>query len=310
MPEVVAVQSGPQGRASDSWDILAQQPSTPKPEELGERKEGPEQSLVETEEPKTEERALTNGQKDEQQREEQDAEAKDKGQKVSRYERTKRQRAALEQREKAISEREKAFAEHERALSQRQEEANKPPYTIAELKQYRKVWNNPSHKDYDPDLVQKADSEIERLEKLEADSRQIIELPRSGTKEFNSQWQAAEKELYQLDPEFQREGTRLDKVLRGMMQGPDGAIYRQHPRGIVAAYHRARLDIAEADLGAARSEIQKLKNELARLTGLTSIGPSGGAGRSVGEMRGKDFANMSTKEMREHLKRNAQRERW
>ena len=314
MPQVVAIQSGPQGRANSSWDILAQQPS-PKPEELGEpAQEEAAPSAVEEKPPELQEpesaqepesRRDTDGQEDKQQdRVDQQQEPKTK---LSRYERTKRQRAALEERERALANREAVFAQRERAQEAARREAAKPPYTVEELKQYRKVWANPGSKDYDPDLVDKADSEIERLE---SQSKQTLELPRSGTPEFVNQWQAAEAELYGLDPEFQREGTRLDKVLRGMMNGPDGAIYRQHPRGIVAAYHRARLDIAEADLGTARAEIAKLKNELNRLNGLTSVGASGGAGRALSDMSGKDFATMSTKEMREHLKRNAQKGRW
>jgi hypothetical protein len=116
--------------------------------------------------------------------------------------------------------------------------------------------------------------------------------------------------LYQVDPEFQREGTRLDKVLRAMMSGPDGQLYRQHPRGIVAAYHRARLAIAEADLGTTRGENQKLKNEITRLNGLLGIGGGASGGRAIGEFKGKDFSALSTKEMREHLKRNARVGHW
>lgn len=308
MPEVVTAQSGPQGRASTSWDILQQ----PSPEEaLGEQpKAEPSESSEKPDSSAAEPKpaAETNGQEQQQESEEpKDGEHKDK---LSRYERTKRQKKALEARETALQQREKAFAESERARVAREEEARKPPYTVAELKQYRRVWANPGHKDYDPDLVAQADSEIARLEKEEAESRQIIEIPKASSPQFKEQWESAEKELYQLDPEFQREGTRLDKVLRQMMTGPDGAVYRQHPRGIVAAYHRARLAITEADLSAARGEIQKLKTELTRLNGLTSVGGSGGAGRSVADMRGKEFASMSTKEMRDYLKRNAARGRW
>ena len=300
MPEVVASESGPQGRASNSWDILA--PQQPSPPELGEQPAQPEPAKAEeppTEQPKEAEHeppeeahAQANGQQEQQQ----DQPKRDK---LSRYERTKRQRAALEQREKAIAEREQAIAQAEAARS-------KPPYTVADLKNYRKNWEREGNYD----LVEKADAEIARLEKLEAESKQTVEIPKSGSEEFVKQWQAAEAELYQFDPEFQREGTRLDKALREMMSGPDGKLYRQHPRGIVAAYNTARLQITQADLNSAREEIKSLKQENARLNGLTSIGGSGAAGRGLSEMKGKDFASMSTTEMREHLKRNAVRGRW
>lgn len=303
MPEVVTAQSGPLGRASNSWDILQQ----PSPEEaLGEQpKAEPPQTPKEPD--SSEEPAQVRAEQTSGQEQQQDQEPKGEGrEKLSRYERTKRQKKALEAREFELTRREQAFAESERARVAQAEAAKKPPYTLKELKGYRKAWE----KEGNYDLVERADAEIERLEKQEAESKSVIEIPNSGSPEFTKQWEAAEAEIYRLDPEFQREGTRLDKVLRQMMNGPDGAVYRQHPRGIVAAYHRARLDITEADLSAARGEIQKLKNEVTRLNGLTSVGGSGGAGRSVGDMRGKDFANMSTREMREHLKRNAVRERW
>jgi hypothetical protein len=314
MPEVVAQASGPQGRASNSWDILAQNPSPPELGEPSQTKEAPE----EPKEPQEE------GSATEQQHEELQAEAKEgeateteqqqqsdgqeqqsrergTGKKESRYERTKRQRKAFEaEREKFEAER-KQFAEQQRALAEAQRKASEPPYTLKELKGYRKQWE----KDGNFDLVEKADAEIQRLEELEASQKQVLEIPTAGTPEFTKQWESAEQELFNVDPEFQREGTRLDKVLRAMMSGPDGQLYRQHPRGIVAAYHRARLAIAESDLGTARGEIAKLKNEVTRLNGLLGIGGGASGGRSIGEFRGKDFAALSTKEMREHLKRSA-----
>jgi hypothetical protein len=311
MPEVVAMESGPQGRANTSWDILARDPSPP---ELGERlpeepepKDSEAASEPETQEAEsrergraTEEAALESETDGQQKKQQQD------GQKDSRYERRRQARKAFEAEKTAFEAERKAFAEQRRAFEEQTRKANEPPYTLKELKDYRKAWE----KEGNFDLVEKADAEIQRLEELEASRKQTLEIPVSGTPEFTKQWEDAEKELYQVDPEFQREGTRLDKVLRAMMSGPDGPLYRQHPRGIVAAYHRARLAIAEADLGTARSENQKLKNEVARLNGLLGIGGGASAGRSIGEFRGKDFSTMSTAEMREHLKRNVTRGNW
>jgi hypothetical protein len=305
------MQSGPQGRANtSSWDLLAQDPSPP---ELGEPKapegspepetEPPaEPTQRETQEPEAEE--STKGQKEEEQQQQ------GEGKKESRYERTKRQRKAFEAQRAEFEAERKAFADNRRAFEEEKRKASEPPYTVKELREYRKKWNNPASKDYDPDLVEKADAEIQRLESLEAESKQVLEIPKSGTKEFVQQWEAAEKELYSIDPEFQREGTRLDKVLRAIMTGPDGNIYRQHPRGIVAAYNAARLGITQSDLGLARTEVNKLKAEVNRLNGLLGIGGGASAGRSIGEFRGKDFSSMSTKEMREHLKSHAMRGNW
>ena len=85
-----------------------------------------------------------------------------------------------------------------------------------------------------------------------------------------------------------------------MMSGPDGDVYRQHPRGIVAAYHRAKLVLTESDLAAERNKNQKLEKELQRLNGLLGIG-GGGSGRSGRGFETRDFAKLSTKEMRQHL---------
>jgi hypothetical protein len=327
MPEVVAQASGPQGRASNSWDILAQNPSPP---ELGERPEPVDASEPAEESPSSPEQPQAEGEQakakapepqdnDGQQQQEEQQQQHEEPRKESRYERTKRQRKAFEAEREAFKAEQQKFAEERRALEEARAKANQPPYTLKELKAYRKTWEKEAQKleaSFDPeasikrDLVQKADEEIERLEALEASQKQTLEIPNSGTPEFLHQWEAAEKELYQVDPEFQREGTRLDKVLRAMMSGPDGQLYRQHPRGIVAAYHRARLAIAEADLGTARGEIQKLKNENTRLNGLLGIGAGASGGRAIGEFKGKDFSSLSTKEMREHLKRNVQVGHW
>jgi hypothetical protein len=56
--------------------------------------------------------------------------------------------------------------------------------------------------------------------------------------------------------------------------------------------------------------VAKLKNEITRLNGLLGIGGGATGGRAIGEFKGKDFSSLSTKEMREHLKRNATVGHW
>jgi hypothetical protein len=97
---------------------------------------------------------------------------------------------------------------------------------------------------------------------------------------------------------------RLDTKLREILGGPDGQAYRGHPRGIVAAYHRAKMEILEGDHKTALGKIQQLEAELKRLTGLTSI--SGGAPGRVGSGNQvetlNDFARLSSADMLKHLK--------
>jgi hypothetical protein len=235
---------------------------------------------------------------------------------LSRYERTKRQRAELARREAVMVQRERQFAETQRAAA----EAAKPKrdYTLADLKKYRAQWAKEAAQGvwrdgYDPaELVEKSDKEIEAME-AEAQAerqRRTVELPPMGTPEHQALWETAERELAQVDPEFMRNGTRLDTRLREIMDSEDGNIYRQHPRGIIAAYHRAKMELLEGDYKVLQTENSKLKNELQRYTGLTSIG--GGAPARIGSGARvesiEDFSKLSVADMRKHLKRGAKRD--
>jgi hypothetical protein len=210
---------------------------------------------------------------------------------LSRYERTKRERAAFK------AERE-AFQRERDAFTKQREESARPKrdYTLKDLTDARAAWENEGRFD----LVEAADKEIKAIKAEEqaraAASVRTEQVPVMGTPEHRAEWESAERELAQADPEFMRDGTALDTKLREIMAGPDGNIYRQHPRGIVAAYHRAKMELLSA-------ENSKLKEELKRYRGLTSIGggaPSrvgtGGRVESVG-----DFARLSLKDQRKHL---------
>lgn len=221
---------------------------------------------------------------------------------LSRYERTKRQRAELARREAALTDKERQFAQRERAAA----EAAKPKrdYTLGDLKKYRTQWESEGNFE----LVEKADKEIAAMEAEAQAERQsrTVEMPPLGSPEHQRQWEVAERELSQTDPEFMREGTRLDTKLREIMGSEDGAIYRQHPRGIVAAYHRAKMELLEGDFKGLQTENSKLKTELQRYTGLTSI--SGGAPARIGSSTERDFSKLSLPEMRKHLMRGAKRD--
>ena len=212
----------------------------------------------------------------------------------SRYERTKRQRAEYQKREAALKQREEQIAQAEREKNA----PKKPNYTIEELKQYRQAWAEEAQ--WDPskaDLIKAADKELKRLEAIEQQEK--------GQASFVQEWTTAERELGEADPEFGvGKGTRLDKKLGEIMAGPDGNIYRQHPRGIIAAYHRAKMEILEGDHKIALGKIQQLETELKRLTGLTSIG--GGAPGRIGSGE-RDFSKLSSADMFRHLKSQANR---
>jgi hypothetical protein len=146
------------------------------------------------------------------------------------------------------------------------------------------------------------------MEAEEAASKQVVELPKRGTPEHRNQWQSAEADLRQADPEFMKPGTRLDTKLREIFSGPNAQAYADHPQGIYAAYDRAKREILEEDVKGLRTENAQLKKENQRLGGLTSIG--GGVPGRLGDggvTSQADFARLSTKDMRAHLGKEARR---
>lgn len=221
-------------------------------------------------------------------------------------ERVKAKEAAIAQRDSELTRREAALAERERLAA----EAAKPKpkqrdYTLADLRKYHKQWSDVSHRNYDPDLAEKAAAEIEVMENEQAQvATGAPDLPGIGTPEHTRQWQQAEKELAEADPEFMRTGTKLDARLRAIMQGPDGDAYRTHPRGIVAAYHQAKLDLTREENKELSDKIQSLETELKRYQGLTSVGS--GVSRRPGSNghspeTPQEFARLSSDQMRKHL---------
>jgi hypothetical protein len=221
----------------------------------------------------------------------------------SRYEQTKRKIETLRQREAQIAAREQAIAQAEA----KRNEKPKRDYTLGQLKEYRQGWEEEGKWN----LVEAADkkiAEIEAEEKQQKESsRKLVELPVFGTPEHKAQWEQAEAELAQADSEFMRHGTRLDTELRNVMK-IDGNIYREHPRGIIAAYHRAKMNLLEADYKVAQERIQELETELQRQTGLTSIGGGapgrvGSGSRAVNSL--SDFKKLSSQDMRKHLMKGA-----
>lgn len=228
---------------------------------------------------------------------------------LSRYERTKRERAAFRAERETFQREREAFTRERAEAAKAAEQANKPKrdYTLADLQKYRRQWENEGNFE----LVEAADKEIALIkaeeEALKKASVRSVDFPVAGTPEHQAQWEAAERELYAADPEFMRAGTRLDTRLREIMGSEDGNIYRSHPRGIIAAYHRARMELLEADLRVSQTELAKYKDELKRYQGLTGIGSGApaqlGTGSRVESVR--DFERLSTKDMRKHLLANA-----
>jgi hypothetical protein len=215
----------------------------------------------------------------------------------SRYERTKRERKEfLAQKAQFDAERQQ-FAQERAQLEQQRIEASKPKrdYSLAQLKKFRNEWADEG-KD---ELVARADQEIKAMEEEERAGRQTLDLPRAGTPEHAQQWRAMEQQLKGEDPDFLKAGTRLDQEIRKLFAGPNADAYRSHPQGIYAAYSEAKKIVLTEENKSLRSELQKVREELKRATGLTSIG-AGVPGR-VGTDGQKEFKNLTSTEMRKRL---------
>jgi hypothetical protein len=225
---------------------------------------------------------------------------------LSRYEKAKRHRAALAQREVYLQRKEQELAQKEQAA---QEQAKKPKYSLEELQAAREDWE----KEGNFDLVERADKEIKKLQAealaQQKASKTTLELPRRGTPAHKAMWEAAEGELARVDPEFMRAGTRLDAKLREILSGQYGDVYRDHAQGIYAAYDRARRELLEEDKKELQTELSKIKEELKRYQGYTSIdgGAPGQVGAGGGVRTPDQFRKLSLTDMKRYLQRDAAR---
>jgi hypothetical protein len=227
--------------------------------------------------------------------------AAQKQKRESQFQRVKRQKAEYQKRESEFQAQQAALA-RERAEF---EESKKPKdeCTLADLKKFRPIWEEEGRFD----VVERADKEIARLEKLEADkvaaSKQTIELPRYGTKEHRARWEANELAIRKENPDFMKADTRLDSMVRRIMQSPYGETARDHPDGIWAVYSEAQKELLKEDNQSLGGKVQQLETEIKRLTGLSSIG--GGAPGRVGTARVEslaDFSKLSSADMLKHLR--------
>jgi hypothetical protein len=212
----------------------------------------------------------------------------------TKFARAKRQRAEFQARVAAF-EQQKAQWE---AQQRQAEEAKKPKFDLNELKEFRKQWMAEGNEE----LVEKADAKIAELEE---EQRQ-----KSAVSNRETVWRQAEAELSRNDPDFLKAGTRLDTRLREIMAGPDGNIYRSHERGIVAAYHRAKMELLQEDHQALQKQHKELKEEYQRATGLTSIGGGSQPRMGNGAMSPKEFSRLPTAEMRKRLASKASTTPW
>ena len=168
MSEVVSMSSGPQGPAS-SDEAFEGAPSP----EFGHESSGAEGSSTEDNVPQG-----TNGNGNGEDGRPKSAQQQKQ---ESRYERTKKERAAFKQQQESFRAQQAAFAQ-ERAKF---EESKKPKrdYSLDQLKKYRADWAREAEEGVIPgraELVQRADAEIAAMEAEEKASKMVVELPKRG----------------------------------------------------------------------------------------------------------------------------------
>lgn len=221
-----------------------------------------------------------------------------------------RERSAFESERSAFMNEMRSHREAMQRERQAVEDSKKPKrdYTLEQLQDYKGQWQEElealeaeSYPDDDQKkeisnlkrLLKKTDSEIAAMQAEEQSQRNLVEMPRFGTQQHQAIWHQCEAELRQQDPDFQKEGSRLDKHLRALFASANGQHYRSHPRGIYAAYAEAQRQMLVED-------VQKLKTENAKLKALTSIGGGVPARPGInGDSR--PFEALSSKEMRDRL---------
>ena len=114
----------------------------------------------------------------------------------SRYERTKKERAAFRQQQEAFRAQQARLLKSEPSLKSPKSRNAIIPWLI--LKKYRADWAREAEEGMIPgraELVQRADAEIAAMEAEEKASKMVVELPKRGTPEHRQQWQAAEADL-------------------------------------------------------------------------------------------------------------------
>jgi hypothetical protein len=227
----------------------------------------------------------------------------------------KSERKRLKEREAALDAREAALLAQARQGGPQAQRAgvNLAGYSAEEIERYASDW------EAEAERLERvgAYDEADRKRELAGQARTAIEAGALGAEaatqqqqptgfsdeEIRTGWAAAEAELRAIDADFGKDGTPLDLRLKELLAAEP--VYKQHPRGIVAAYHYVSLELEKEARQAAEDRIVELQDQLNKLRGSLSVdgaSPNASLAHRSGARRAED---MSLEELQAKLTRDA-----
>lgn len=146
-----------------------------------------------------------------------------------------------------------------------------------------------------------AELALEKAEEAREQVRQVDEVPKPDAHfdkpAFRRGWADVRDTLIRQDPSLANVDNPVVKIANDLVNDKEmGPIARSHPNGLKAAVGIARLMI---EANAHRLQVQKLREEVKRLSSLTSV--EGGNGWNASSRRSPD--DMSDAEREAHLRR-------
>ena len=146
-----------------------------------------------------------------------------------------------------------------------------------------------------------ADLALEKAEEARAQARQADDVPEPDAHfskpAFQRSWAGVRDTLIRQDPTLADPANPVVKIANDLVNDKEmGPIARSHPNGLKAAVGIARLMI---EANAHRLQVQKLREEVKRLSSLTSV--EGGNGWNASSRKSPD--DMSDAEREAHLRR-------
>jgi hypothetical protein len=232
----------------------------------------------------------------------------------------KSERKRLKEREAALDAREAALLARDRQGGTQTQRAgvSLSGYSVEEIERYASDWEAEAERLERVGAYDEADRKRELAgqaraaigagtlgtEAVPTQPQQQGQTPGFSDEEIRTGWAAAEAELRAIDPDFGKDGSPLDLRLKELLAAEP--VYKQHPRGIVAAYHYVSLELEKEARQAAEDRIVELQDQLNKLRSSLSVdGGSPNAGLANARGSGRRAEEMSLEELQAKLTRDA-----
>jgi hypothetical protein len=198
------------------------------------------------------------------------------------------------------------WQDFQREKTEIREELKKAREELAEL---RSQPATPSHKDERGYTAEDYESYAEKAEedgdiKTAKFARQEAQTLRQkgAYAEFMAGWHKTQAEMTKENPDLTNMETPLAKEVVKLLDEPQ-SIFKTRPDGLKYAVQFAKAQLSTGSIPALHGEIKKLKQELTRLNGLSSV--PGDKPHRMSGMRPKSFDSMDAKDQLEVLRRQA-----